>query len=176
MKTTVLIFGALAAALTFSAQSQADVYNPKVLNKITKMTSKTAPGFTALPIKKGGVGINLSYKIVGTPTAGQPVTIVVMASGAETGQVTMTADSGLVMQDPSQVLSVEAGKLSQHSVVVTPQADGRYYLNLFSKVGDSSSASAVAIQVGNSPANLKSSAGTTQTMPDGQRVKTIKVQ
>lgn len=176
MKTTPLIFGALTAALTFSAQSQADVYHPQAVKKITSMTNKNASGFTALPIKKGGVGINLSYKIVGTPTAGQPVTIVVMASGAETGQVTMTTDSGLVMQDPSQVLSVEAGKLSQHSVVVTPQADGRYYLNLFSKVGDSSSASAVVIQVGNSAANLKSSAGTTQTMPDGQRVKTIKVQ
>lgn len=176
MKTSLLIFGALAAAMTFSAQSQADVYTPQAINKITKMTNKTAAGFTALPIKKGGVGINLSYKIVGTPTAGQAVTIVVMASGAENGQVTMTSDSGLAMQDPAQVLSVEAGKPSQHSVVVTPQADGRYYLNLFSKVGDSSSASAVAIQVGNSTANSKSSAGTTQTMPDGQRVKTIKVQ
>jgi hypothetical protein len=176
MKTSPLILGALAAAITFSAQSQADVYNPQAINKITKMTSKTIAGFTALPVKKGGVGINLSYKIVGSPAAGQPVTILVMASGAESGQVTMTADSGLTMQDPAQVLSVEAGKPSQHSVVVTPQADGRYYLNLFSKVGDNSSASAVAIQVGNSTVNQKSSAGTTQTMPDGKRVKTIKVQ
>ncbi len=170
MKTTPLIFGVLVAALSFTATAQADVYH----QHSAKKSSKSAPGFTALPSKKGGTGMNLSYKVVGTPTAGKELTVVVVANGPEAGQITLSADSGLALKDPAQVLSVEAGKTSQHTIVVTPSADGRYYLNLFSQVGDKNSASAVAIQVGTSQPNLKSS-GTTQTI-DGQRVKTIQVQ
>lgn len=171
MKNTTLILGVIAVALSYTGQAQADAF--KQIEG--KSSVRKAAGFTILPNKKGSSGIQLSYKVVGPPTAGKALTVVVMASG-KSGQVTMTADSGLAMQDPSQVLNVEAGNPSQHSVVVTPQADGRYYLNFFSKVGDNSSASAVAIQVGNNATNQKSSAGTTQTMSDGKRVKTLQVQ
>jgi hypothetical protein len=171
MKNTTLVLGVVVAALGYSAQAHADAF--KQIEG--KSSARKAAGYTVLPSKKGGSGIQLSYKILGTPTAGKALTVVVLASG-RSGQITMTADNGLTLQDPAQVLTVEAAQPSQHSVVVTPQADGRYYLNFFSQVGDNSSASAVAIQVGNSTANQKSSVGTTQTMPDGKRVKTIQVQ
>lgn len=172
MKTILITLSAFVALVGMAGTAQADAYQIPSAKK----AAKNPNGFTRIINKKGGAGINLSYKIVGTPAAGKALTVVVMASGAENGQITLTADNGLALQDPSQVLTIEAGKPSQHSIVVTPQADGRYYLNLFSQVGDKNSASSVAVQVGSSQTNQKSSSGgTTQTI-DGQRLKTIQVQ
>ncbi len=176
MKTSLIHVSVWAMALGFTTIAQADAYQQLTsANPSAKKAGQNPNGFTRMPNKKGGAGINLSYKVVGNPVAGSPVTVLVLASGGEDGQITLTSDNGLTLQDPAQTLNIQAGKPSQHSIVVTPQADGRYYLNLFSQVGDKSSASSVAIQVGTSQANLKSSLGTTTQTIDGQRVKTIQV-
>lgn len=149
---------------------------PNHKHAAAKSAAKTGlDGYTKLASKDGGSGVQISYKIEGTPATGKPLTIRANIASRVDAEVTLSADAGLTLQEPSQVLRLTAGKTSQHAIVVVPQADGRYYLNLFSTAQGRTSASSVAIQVGSSQANLKSS-GATQVNPDGQRTKIIQVQ
>jgi hypothetical protein len=84
-------------------------------------------GFTPLAAKKGGSGVDMAYRIEGTPAVGSPLTIrVTMASSAD-AQVTVRAGDGLTLNRPDQVLTAPAGQTTEHTITVVPQAEGRFY-------------------------------------------------
>lgn len=132
-------------------------------------------GFTPLPNKKSGSGVAMAYRIEGTPAVGSPLTIrITMASNADS-QVTLRAEEGLALSNPSQVLTALAGVPAEYTVTVVPLAEGRFYLNLFSLAAGRGSASSVAVQVGKGVAQLKPS-GTVQVLPSGERVISVPAQ
>lgn len=175
----------------------ASVYknSPQATAKLTSIAKANAaaavpPGFTRMASKKAGSDVAMGYQIEGTPAVGQPLTIRLSMSSAQGADISFSADSALALQNPSQVLKAAAGQPSQHSVTVVPQALGRYYVNVFSNGPASSSATSIAIQVGE-PAQAKpksadnssagasnagsSNAGSAQQSATGERIKTIVV-
>ncbi len=147
---------------------------PSAKRVVGKSTKTDAGGYTTLAAKDGGAGVVMSYKIEGTPAVGKPLIVSVNMSSSANAETTLTADSGLSLQDPAQVLRSVAGQKSQHVITLTPQAEGRFYVNLFSTAEGRTSASSFAVQVGNSQASLKSGAPV-QVGPNGERVKVMPV-
>jgi hypothetical protein len=170
MKKSAIAFGFLVACLVFTAQA----CPPNGKRLMNKATSANA-GYTKLESKNGGAGVEMSYKMVGTPTVGKSLTINVSMSSSTDAETTIKADSGLTLQDPVQVLRTTARQKSEHVITLTPQADGRFYVNLFSTAEGRTSATSFAVQVGAAQASSKSTANV-QTAPNGERIKVLPVQ
>jgi hypothetical protein len=158
--------------LSTSAASAADAAMDKAAPKTT-----TAPehrhstqhargskkGYTRAAVKKGGSGIGFQYKLLGKPTVGQALRIAIIFDGvtASSGaKASMTADSGLSMGGGVQEKSLArgVGKQAQQSnsqeISVTPQAEGLFYVNVFTEQGGRSAAAAIPIRVGDKPLAL----------------------
>lgn len=170
MKTSTITLGFLVASLAAAAYA----CPPDHKHTSSKSAKATTGGYTTLAAKDGGAGVVMSYKIEGTPVVGKPLTVSVSMSSTANAETTLTADNGLTLQDPAQVLRSVAGQKSQHVITLTPQAEGRFYVNLFSTAEGRSSASSFAVQVGNSQASLKSTVPV-QVGPNGERVKVMPV-
>jgi hypothetical protein len=128
-------------------------------------------GFTPMAVKKSGSGVGLAFRIEGTPTVGVPLTIHIQLSSRVDAQATLRTDTGLqLLSDP--VLNTPAGAPSEHVVTVVPQAEGRFYLSVFTSAQSRASASAIAVQVGKGAVQLES-AGKAQVTPSGERVKSM---
>ncbi len=132
-------------------------------------------GFTALASKKGGSGVAMAYRIEGTPVVGRPLTVRIKISSRFAAQTTLRSADGLVLSDPDQVLTSPAGQPTEHTITVVPQAEGRFYLSVFSVANKRGGASAIAVQVGKGTVQLKSS-GTVQVMPSGERIISVPAQ
>lgn len=159
-----------ALAMTVSAQASTVAVPHTSQGKSALEASKARKnGFTPLPTKKSGSGVVMAYRIEGTPTVGSPLTIrITMASNVDS-QVTLRAGEGLVLRNPTQVLTALAGVAAEHTVLVVPQTEGRFYLNLFSLAAGRGSASSVAVQVGKGEVQLKPM-GAVQVLPSGERI------
>ena len=129
-------------------------------------------GYTALPKKKMGSGVEISYRLEGTPAPGKAVTLHLALSSKTLAQVKLRGGEGLVVSSAETTLISTAGEISQHRVEVTPQMNGRLYLYLESTANGRGNASAIAIQVGKGEAQRKPS-GKLQSMPDGERVISV---
>jgi hypothetical protein len=168
MSTIALVFG----LTTLATASHACAHSSK--HTLSKAAQARPPGYTAITAKKSGSDVQMSYKIQGTPAVGKPFAVSVNITSAGDTETTLTADDGVGLQEPAQVLRSQAGQTTQHVLNLTPQEQGRFYINLFSTVQGRTSASAFAIQVGSSPAALKS-ANPVQEMPSGERIKVMPV-
>ena len=133
---------------------------------------KAVPGFTALPVKKGGSGVEISYRLEGTPEPGTPVVVHLTISSRTDAQVRLRGGEGLVINGSDRVLMSAAGEVTQHRIELTPKAQGRLYLYLESIANGRGSASAIAVQVGKMEAQRKP-AGNVQSMPSGERVISV---
>jgi hypothetical protein len=155
----------------FASASRDDSKHP------TNSTTKASPnGFTPLPARKSGNGVALSYRIEGVAKVGSPLTIVIEMSGPHAAQVTLRAPEELKLSAPGQVLQSQAGQRVQHTVTVVPQAEGRFYLNLFSVANNRAGASAIAVQVGSAKAMQPAPSGKVQVTPSGERIISVPAQ
>lgn len=143
--------------------------------QVLKAMKAQKNGFTSLPSKKGGSGVDIAYRIEGTPTVGSPLTIRIQTASPFSVQTTLRAGEGLLLNEPDQVLQSQAGQRAEHSVTVVPQTEGRFYLNVFSVANNRGGASAIAVQVGKGAVQLKS-AGKVQVMPSGERIISVPAQ
>jgi hypothetical protein len=131
-----------------------------------------AQGYTALPLKKSGSGVEMSYRIEGTPAPGSPVIVHLTISSQTDAQITLRGGEGLVVSSANGVLTSLAGQVTQHRIEVTPQAQGRLYLYVESSANGRGSSNAIAVQVGKSEVQRKPS-GIVQSMPGGERVISV---
>ncbi len=129
-------------------------------------------GFTRLPIKKGGSGVALSYRMEDVAEIGKPLTIRLTIFSASDATVTVRAGDGLVLAAQPQVLESAAGQSSEHAVTVTPQAQGRFYLHLISTANGRGSATSIPVQVGKTVVKAKP-AGSVQVTPNGERIISV---
>ena len=136
---------------------------------------KADKGYMALPMKKMGSGVVISYRIEGTPAPGIAVIIHLTTDSRTDAQIKLRGGEGLVLSGgdtPLTTLISPAGQITQHRVEVTPQTNGRLYLYLESSANGRGNASAIAVQVGKAQAQSKPS-GNLQSMPDGERVISV---
>jgi hypothetical protein len=176
MKFSTFTLSVLAFWVAASAQVSTAATADATAGKATLAASKARKnGFTPLPSKKGGSGVAMAYRIEGTPAVGNPLTIRLSMASSADAQVTLRAGEGLTLSNPDQVLSALAGQGAEHSVIVVPQAQGRYYLNVFSVAGGRGSAMSIPVQVGKGTVQLKS-ADNVQVLPSGERIISVPAQ
>lgn len=134
------------------------------------LTKHTA--WTRLPQKPNGSGVRVAYRLEGTPQVGKPLTItlqfnhVTHAGGAA---ASFTADSGLTLQTPDSLARLAQKQTTQQQVVVTPQAEGLFYVNVFTEQGGRKSAASIPVQVGTKRPVMKP-LGPVTTDASGERV------
>jgi hypothetical protein len=112
MKTSTFASTLLVLSLVACAQASGSADTPDTAAGKAALSAAKArkDGFTPLAAKKGGSGVDMAYRIEGTPAVGSPLTIrVTMASSAD-AQVTLRADDGLTLNRPDQVLTALAGQ------------------------------------------------------------------
>jgi hypothetical protein len=166
----------LGPSATFAADAAMDKAAPRTTTATTTKTTTTSAhshgtqhargskkGYTRAAVKKGGSGIGFQYKLLGKPSVGQALRIAIMFDGvtaASGAKASMTADSGLSMGGGGQEKSLarSVGKQAQQSnsqeISVTPQAEGLFYVNVFTEQGGRSAAAAIPIRVGDKPLAL----------------------
>jgi hypothetical protein len=168
--TSTLSLMALALAASAQTASAATEHH-------STPTARNAPakGFVPMASKKGGAGVDLAYRLDGTPAVGKPLTVHIQMFSPMDAQATLQAGEGLQLIAPEQVMHTLAGVRSEHTATVVPQAEGRFYLSVFSSARGRSSASAIAVQVGKGAVQLKS-AGKVQVMPSGERIISVPAQ
>lgn len=129
------------------------------------------------PSKPNGSGIAVRYRVEGVPAAGQAVSVVLDFSGArssaEPAKARFSADEGLRIQSGGEQIVLGSGT-TRHLVQVIPQRDGLFYLNVFTEQAGASSATAIAIQVGQAAQKVRS-AGEPKTTPSGERIISLPV-
>ena len=139
---------------------------------------KSAPsqgGFTRIPMKKSGSGVDLAYQLGGTPEVGKPLLVKIQMASPADAQVTVRAGEGLQLQSQELVMQSAAGASAEHEMSVTPLAEGRYYIHVLSTARGRTTASAIAVQVGKGMPMAKP-AGDVKTMPNGERVISVPAQ
>ncbi|MBT8089016.1 MAG: hypothetical protein KJO01_02280 [Gammaproteobacteria bacterium] len=151
-----------------------------------------APDASAVPgssydgtIAKPGAPFSVSYKMIGTPIVGSPVTIDLLVTstlGSEPVTVSYRINDASAMMfheaQPAQVRLAPAANedFIRQQVTVVPQREGRLYLNVAASVetesGSVSSMMAIPIQVGSAGRKLEEN-GELQLDDDGEAVRVL---
>lgn len=116
---------------------------------------KIEPGFSTV---KPGAPVAMEFKTDSEPTLGAAIAVtlgVTSASSADSLQISLTADDGLeISPDDAAVrfTGVEPGIVQTHTVNVTPQRNGRLFINVFVTLDQSGQQAvrtfAIPLQVG----------------------------
>lgn len=136
-------------------------------------------------VAKPGAPFSISYRIIGTPIVGSPVTVDLRVDSA-LGPRPMTLsyrinDASAMMLAESQPSSVTMEPVANEAnftqqVTVIPQRDGRLYLNVSASYetenGTQSTAAAIPVQVGSGPRQLEDN-GELQTDENGEAVRVL---
>ena len=152
----------------------------------------TAPDVGATPetkydatVSTPGSPFSVSYKVIGTPIVGSPVTVelkVTSALGSDPVKVSYRINDASAMTfHEAQPMEVEMAPAANEDfiaqqITVIPQREGRLYLNVGASVetddGSMSSMMAIPIQVGDAPRVLEQN-GDTQTDAEGNLIKVL---
>jgi hypothetical protein len=136
-------------------------------------------------ISKPGAPFVMSYKVIGTPIVGSPVTVnlrVTSTLGSQPLRVNYrTNDAAAMTFHEAQPLSIEMAPASEEDfvlqqVTVIPQREGRLYLNVTAAVeteeGSMSTTMAIPIQVGSGGRILEEN-GEVQTDEEGEAIRVL---
>lgn len=126
--------------------------------------------------KHNGSGIQMSYTVPGTLSAGQPATVRLRLSGVtqDDASVKITGPAGVTLASTSSAalgagFALPRDRTTELVVQVTPSADGLDYLNVFTTQGGRTTAQSVPLQVGSAKPTLKTM-GKAETTPSGEKV------
>ena len=178
----LISIGIFAAACgDSSVEEQAETVEPAA--------TVTTPVVTFEPDEKYNVTakpsgpVKISYRIIGTPVVGQPVTIDLrIESNVEDLPITLnygTNDSTAIMFPESQLQSVALSFIddereSSQQVTITPMREGRLFLNVAAQMqtenGSLQTVTAIPIQVGAAPRELQQN-GIVTTDENGELIR-----
>jgi hypothetical protein len=168
--TCMLAVSVVAASQANPSAVKADAHGkPMVRQRLTAAEHS----FTKLEAKANGSGVSVAYRIEGTPLVGSPVVIRLQVSSRADANLVFRSNEGLSLITP-EVIDAPAGANAEYTVTVVPEAEGRFYLNVFSIANGRPSASAIAVQVGNKAVQFKPS-GRVMESPSGERVISVPV-
>ena len=136
-------------------------------------------------VTKIGSPFSISYKIIGTPVVGSPVTIqlrVISAFAAQQAEISYSIpdDSSMVLHEaqPQTVVAEFADneKWLEQRVTIIPMREGRLYLNVAASAqaadGRTMTMMAVPIQVGQGGRDLEEN-GELSTDEDGEAIRVL---
>jgi len=136
-------------------------------------------------IAKPGAPFSVSYKVIGTPIVGSPVTVnlhVTSTLGSRPIRVNYRInDASAMMFHEAQPSEIEMAPAANESfvtqqVTVVPQREGRLYLNVSASFdteeGTMSTVAAIPIQVGSGGRDLQEN-GEVQLDEDGEAVRVL---
>lgn len=191
-RTKIIVLSALASlGLSACGNNGVDQHQPVVDAEIadvedSNVVIKTEPvtGHDGT-ISKPGAPFSVSYKVIGTPIVGSPVTIQLRVDST-VGPAPMTLDYRIndlaaMMLAESQLESVRLEPASgeefvTQQVTVVPQREGRTYLNVSASVetedGTMSTVVAVPIQVGSGGRELAPH-GELQVDENGETIRVL---
>ena len=157
----IALLAVFLAACSNGQVEQAAAENESALTREPPEVSfKPTPGYEST-IAKPGAPFTVSYKVIGTPIVGSPVTLDLrvrstMGSAPVTIRYRINDASAMLFPEaqPSEVELAPAANddFIGQQVTVVPQREGRHYLNVAASVetvnGSMSSIMAIPIQVG----------------------------
>ena len=130
--------------------------------------------------------VTISYRVIGTPIVGQPVSLDLQfesAFGNQPFRVSYRVNDSTAMQLPesqSRTVSVspsDSEGRSAQQVTVIPLREGRIYLNVAAEFetddGSRSTVTAIPIQVGQAAPRVILENGTIATDEDGELIRTM---
>ena len=178
----LISFGVFASACgDSSVEEQKETVEP--------VASSSTPVVTFAPDEKYNVTakpsgpVKISYRIIGTPVVGQPVTIdLKVESNVDDMPITLnygTNDSTAIMFPESQLQSValdfiDDERESSQQVTITPMREGRLFLNVAAQMqtesGSLQTVTAIPIQVGAAPRELQQN-GVVTTDENGELIR-----
>ena len=170
MRASRSLAATAVAALALGVSLQACAQN-------TKPAHTTTGKMTAAPMKPGGSGVAVQYRVDGTPEPGRAVSVVLSFDGVTDpagATVQLRADGGLALTGSAGPHALPAGKTSTLTVPVVPDADGSGYLHVFTTQNGATSATSITVQVGKVPSALPASSGLKQT-PEGDKILSMPV-
>jgi hypothetical protein len=109
--------------------------------------------FIILPQKKNGSGMQVAYRLESKPMKGQALTISLRfdhVNHPDGGSVDFSTDKELEIRSPAIRQVISAKRTALHQLVVTPQAEGLFYVNVFTEQAGRKSAAAIPVRVGQS--------------------------
>lgn len=178
---------AIATALAGCGGSkQPDVVDAsaEVEKDATTAAAKPAPTYDGT-ISKPGAPFSLSYKVIGTPIVGSPVTVnlrVTSTLGPQPLKISYRInDASALMFHEAQPLEIELAPADNEDfvlqqVTVVPQREGRLYLNVGTSVdtgeGSMSTMVAIPIQVGSGGRKLEEN-GEVQLDENGEAIRVL---
>ena len=176
---------AVALAACGGNEQQAAVDTDEAVEKdVPAVAAKPAPTYDGT-VAKPGAPFSVSYKIIGTPIVGSPVTIdlrVTSTLGSHPLQVSYRINDASAMMfheaQPSKVAMAPADNedFVLQQVTVIPQREGRLYLNVGASVdteeGSMSSMMAIPIQVGSGGRVLQEQ-GEVQLDENGEAIRVL---
>ena len=182
MKVMALVSGLLLAACgNDAAVPAAEVVE---IDKSEITAGKPASQFDGT-VTKIGSPFSISYKIIGTPVVGSPVTIqlrVISAFAAQQAEISYSIpdDSSMVLHEaqPQTVVAEFADneKWLEQRVTIIPMREGRLYLNVAASAqaadGRTMTMMAVPIQVGQGGRDLEEN-GELSTDEDGEAIRVL---
>jgi len=121
-------------------------------------------------------GIDVQYRVDGTPTPGKPTVVVVVLSGVVDpagGAVWFTADPTLGLDSSAAAATLAAGSTVTLNVTVVPGGEGAAYLNVFTRQRGAVSSTSIPIRTGAATAPRASSA--LKDAADGDKVVPMQV-
>ena len=165
------ITAALATCLTACDDSHVEETvapaDPRLVNEAPKVSFEPASDYDGTVAKPGGP-FSISYRIVGTPIVGSPVTVALRVTSAAGPSPVMLRyrinDASSMMFAESQLESVRMQPAANErfvtqQVTVVPQREGRSYLNVSASIdteeGTLSTVAAIPIQVGSGGRQLE---------------------
>jgi len=183
-----VIYGLAVAALVVAGCGNGNVEEPdaeaRSSNKAPEVTFK--PGPSANHTVKPQGPVTISYRIIGTPIVGQPVSLDLQFAssfGDQPFKVNYRVNDATSLRFPeSQSLAVSvspsgnAGRSAQQ-VTVIPLREGRLYLNVAAvfetETGSMSSVTAIPIQVGPAAPREILENGTVTTDESGELIRML---
>ena len=177
----------LVAVLLLTAcsnETDAPAAEVVAIDKSEQVAGKPAPRFDGT-VAKIGSPFSISYRIIGTPVVGSPITVqlqVISALAVEQAQISYSIpdDSSMVLHE-AQPRSVTASfaeneRSVDQRVTIVPMREGRIYLNVAASAeaadGRTMTMMAVPIQVGQGGRELEEQ-GELATDEDGEAIRVL---
>ena len=164
---TAIAAGCLAACDDSDVQETVAKAEPRIATEAPKVCFEPASDFDGTISKPGGP-FSISYRIIGTPIVGSPVTVALQVTSAAGPRPVMLNyrinDASSMMFPKSQLASVRMESAANENfikqqVTVIPQREGRSYLNVSASFetedGTMSTVAAIPIQVGSGGRDLE---------------------
>lgn len=128
------------------------------------------------PAKKNGSGVDVQYRVEGSPVIGAPVVVTLRLGGVTSplgATVRVVADGGLSVSGDSSFPVLRAGEQTTFSVNVVPGSDVGY-LHVFTVQDGQTSVTSVPVQVAGAAAKLPA-AGSLKNSTGGDKILSLPV-